>query len=241
MTQLYSLRSTAAEGEYIIMKFDDDYHCQAVYALNKGMCSGPDGHRPTCKHRQMLKTFLEHKHVDDGWFYDWHTRMWRKPFAEAELKAEKAIADTLALGNGKPSETPLLGLSERSDAAHHKVLGKPKDLLTQWKEGSKLQACLGTCLTPNECILHGCKILAGRSPEQAVEDLAKAIAPAFATEGAQPALNARLRPMTPMTIVEHPTTAEERTASPVPVVAPPPKAIGAALPSGGGTIRRRKV
>ena len=76
---LYSLHTTPEPGEFIIQKFDTDYHCESVYALSTTTCMCPQGHKPTCKHRKMLPLFLEHNHLGDGWFLEWQTRLWRKP------------------------------------------------------------------------------------------------------------------------------------------------------------------
>ena len=89
MTSLYSLRSTPKEGEFIVMKFDSDYEVESVYALSAGLCVCPAGHKPTCRHRKMLPMFLAQHHVDDGWFLDWDTRLWRKPLGpESEMSYE---------------------------------------------------------------------------------------------------------------------------------------------------------
>ncbi len=77
--ELYSLHATAEPGEFIIQKFDTDYHCESVYALSASTCLCPQGHKPKCRHRTMLSMFLAHGHIGDGWFLEWNTRMWRKP------------------------------------------------------------------------------------------------------------------------------------------------------------------
>lgn len=94
MTSLYSLRSTPKEGEFIVMKFDPDYEVESVYALSRDLCVCPAGHRPTCRHRKMLPLFLAQHHVDDGWFLDWDTRLWRHPVGE---EAPAQLADPLVL------------------------------------------------------------------------------------------------------------------------------------------------
>lgn len=109
MTQLYSLRSTTSPGEYIVTKFDGDLEVQAVYSVSKSACSGPDGHRPKCKHREMLKLFLSAEHIDDGWFLDWDTRLWRGPLIAQDIGE---LADQLSLDNSRESPTPTLGVSK---------------------------------------------------------------------------------------------------------------------------------
>jgi hypothetical protein len=94
MTSLYSLRSTPKEGEYIVTKFDPDYNVDSLYALNATECMCPAGHKPKCRHRSMLPLFLAQHHVDDGWFLDWDTRLWRHPVGDP---APAQLADPLVL------------------------------------------------------------------------------------------------------------------------------------------------
>lgn len=97
MTQFYSLRSTPARGEYTILKFDQDFNVEAIYALNTQTCTCPAGVRPLCKHRKMLPMFVP-THVDDGWFLDWDTRLWRGPVADApaQLADPEVLAQQIA-------------------------------------------------------------------------------------------------------------------------------------------------
>ena len=106
MTSLYSLRSTPKEGEYIVMKFDPDYEVESVYALSASLCVCPAGHRPTCRHRKMLPLFLAHHHVDDGWFLDWDTRLWRKPLGQVTDGYDGELADHLELPASTACATP---------------------------------------------------------------------------------------------------------------------------------------
>lgn len=103
-TSLYSLRSTPQPGEFTILKFSPDYDVESVYALSEKTCTCPQGHKPKCKHRTMLRLFLTQAHVDDGWFLDWSTRLWRHPVGEVELTAERKLADTTIMGNADQDE-----------------------------------------------------------------------------------------------------------------------------------------
>ena len=117
MTSLYSLRSTPKSGEWVVMKFDLDYEVESVYALSASECMCPAGHRPTCRHRKMLPLFLQHNHVDDGWFLDWDTRLWRHPVGEP---APAALADPLVLpstATDAPGHTDLMISPEAIDVA----------------------------------------------------------------------------------------------------------------------------
>ena len=108
---LYSLRSTPFPGEYTIIKFDQDYSILSIYALSASTCTCPQGFKPKCKHRRMLQMFLEHGHVDDGWFLIWQSRLWLHPVGEpSEPPAiqhgapASLLADTTVLGNTEQGE-----------------------------------------------------------------------------------------------------------------------------------------
>src|SRR5438105_686271 len=82
MTALYSCRSINAV-EYRISKFDADFNLLSSYTMTREGCDCPQGHKPTCRHRKMLPEFAKQGHIDDGYFYDWDTRQWRKPIVVA--------------------------------------------------------------------------------------------------------------------------------------------------------------
>ena len=92
MTSLYSLRragdlsvKVTCEG-FRITKFDADYNIESTYELDETGCTCPQGHKATCRHRKMLPLFLDLHHVDDGWFLDWDTRLWRHVFASEAIE-----------------------------------------------------------------------------------------------------------------------------------------------------------
>lgn len=101
-TSLYSLRSTPTPGEFSIMKFDEDYAVESLYALSATTCTCLQGHKPKCKHRRMLPLFLAAGHVDDGWFLDWTTRLWHHPLADADAPAP--LADPALMGDAEHAE-----------------------------------------------------------------------------------------------------------------------------------------
>jgi hypothetical protein len=113
MTALYSLRSTPAADEFMIQRFDEDFLCESVYAVSTTLCTCPAGTRSTCRHRKMLPLFLAAGHIDDGWFLEWDTRLWRGPIA-GELGA--TLADPLILDNapsaGREAEAPSRSASD---------------------------------------------------------------------------------------------------------------------------------
>jgi hypothetical protein len=91
MTTLYSIYQRS--GEYHIAKFDADLNCSSCYILSNGTCDCPQGHKPTCRHRKMLPLFLKEKHIGDGWFLDYDTKLWRKPPADSLSEAHGPLTE----------------------------------------------------------------------------------------------------------------------------------------------------
>ncbi len=65
---LYNLRSPST-----ITKFDADGNPEASYEVSADACTCPAGHRPTCRHRQMLSELLPL--IDTEWFLDYSPGM----------------------------------------------------------------------------------------------------------------------------------------------------------------------
>ena len=120
-------------NHYRVTKFDSgfvpfEHHDGTVsaYTCSESGCDCPQGHKPSCRHRKMLPFFLEHNHVNDGWFFIWDTHQWIKPtgiFAEAaeeveptkqELDAELIAAMELEGGTLPVSAAPSPQPSQRS-------------------------------------------------------------------------------------------------------------------------------
>jgi hypothetical protein len=100
---LYTLHSSPTDGEFIIQKFNTDYHCESVYALTQSECQCPQGNKPRCRHRTMLPMFLKHNHIGDGWFLEWDTRLWRKPVNDISIDPP-ALADETVMGTSAGAE-----------------------------------------------------------------------------------------------------------------------------------------
>lgn len=69
---LYNLKS--ADGQFRITKFDDDLNPESSYLVSDTECECPAGHRPTCRHRQMLSIMLKANALDQPTFYDHDNR-----------------------------------------------------------------------------------------------------------------------------------------------------------------------
>lgn len=90
---LYNLKTdTGAESygvsQFIVTKFDDDLNVEGSYLVSAQGCTCPAGHRPSCRHRQMLP-MLE-TCANSSWFLDFDTRQWVDPTGEAASAASSA-------------------------------------------------------------------------------------------------------------------------------------------------------
>ena len=72
MTQiLYSLRTDG--DQYRITKFIDG-DVESSYLCTETECECPAGHRPSCRHRQMLPELVARKLTNTHWFWDFDRR-----------------------------------------------------------------------------------------------------------------------------------------------------------------------
>lgn len=68
MTYLYNCKH---DGDlFRVTKFDGDFNVESSYLCTLTECDCPAGHRPRCRHREMLPKFIQRGHVGDEWFYD---------------------------------------------------------------------------------------------------------------------------------------------------------------------------
>jgi hypothetical protein len=74
MTHLYSCRHSG--DEYRITKFDSDMEVISSYLCTTTECDCPAGSRPSCRHRQMLPSFISRDMIDKPWLYDFDRRGW---------------------------------------------------------------------------------------------------------------------------------------------------------------------
>ncbi len=109
MISLYTLHETPQSGEFIIQKFDTDYHCESVYACTLTTCMCPQGHRDRCRHRTMLPLFLKFGHIGDGWFLEWETRLWRKPVNDIPIDPPEVPVSRPSVGAEGHSPPPAPG------------------------------------------------------------------------------------------------------------------------------------
>lgn len=98
MPALYNM--TTNSGEYVITKFTPDYKVEGRYVVSAQGCDCPAGSKPTCRHRKMLPMFLKDRHIGDGYFLDWDTRLWWQPKTGEVADAVRELADQLSLPAG---------------------------------------------------------------------------------------------------------------------------------------------
>lgn len=92
MTQtLYSLRTDS--DQFRITKFVDG-EVESSYLSTETECECPAGHRPSCRHRQMLPMMLAHGIVNTHWFWNFDTN--RVVDFSGELKSNIDALNELA-------------------------------------------------------------------------------------------------------------------------------------------------
>lgn len=129
MPFLYNCRDDG--DQWRITKFDSDFNPEASYLLDASNCECPAGHRPTCRHRQMLPKFIARNAVNTQWFFDHDRGGWvqgwkDEPAVEArsnilptneieseyedepslDVETQQAHTHIDEYGEGNPSQTP---------------------------------------------------------------------------------------------------------------------------------------
>lgn len=80
MTILYNCKHSG--NQFRITKFTSDFEVEASYLLDATTCECPAGHRPTCRHRQMLPKFIARNAIDTEWFFDHDRGGWVQGWKE---------------------------------------------------------------------------------------------------------------------------------------------------------------
>lgn len=88
---LYSLRTDG--DQFRITKFVDG-EVESSYLCTAYECTCPAGHRPSCRHRQMIPNMLAHHIVDTHWFFNFDTN--RVVDFNGELKSNLDALNELA-------------------------------------------------------------------------------------------------------------------------------------------------
>lgn len=74
MSSLYNCRHSG--DQFRITKFTPNFDVESSYLTTITECDCPAGHRPTCRHREMLPKFIARDHIGDEWFYDFDRGGW---------------------------------------------------------------------------------------------------------------------------------------------------------------------
>ena len=103
MTVLYNCRTDG--DQYRITKFTSDLDVESSYLCTETECECPAGHRPTCRHREMLPKFIHRDHINDEWFFDYDRGGWVQgmPQSPELVAAPEPAQPSPALAN-LPSE-----------------------------------------------------------------------------------------------------------------------------------------
>lgn len=86
---LYNMKHL--NDHYEINKFDSDLNPQATYEVSIKECNCQAGHRPTCRHRQMLLVFQYSGRINTGWMWEFDDREWFFLDQSSGLIPEKRI------------------------------------------------------------------------------------------------------------------------------------------------------
>lgn len=83
MPALYNCRHSG--DQYRISKFSiPDFNVESSYLCDATGCDCPAGHRPTCRHREMLPKFLAREAVGTEWLFDYDRGGWVQSGIEVE-------------------------------------------------------------------------------------------------------------------------------------------------------------
>lgn len=74
MTHLYNCRHSG--DQFRISKFDHHFDLISSYLCTEQECDCPAGHRPQCRHRQMVPKFIARGAVNTEWFFDYDRGGW---------------------------------------------------------------------------------------------------------------------------------------------------------------------
>ncbi len=89
MTFLYNCKH--AGDQYRITKFDEHMNVESSYLCTTKECECPAGHRPHCRHREMLPRFIQRGTIGTEWCYDYGRGGWVQMEMAALLPEEPEI------------------------------------------------------------------------------------------------------------------------------------------------------
>jgi hypothetical protein len=96
MPSLYNCKHSG--DQYRITKFTSDFEVEASYLCDLAACECPAGHRPKCRHREMLPKFIARNAVGTEWFFDHDRGGWVQGWKEEptlDIQQYDASTDTI--------------------------------------------------------------------------------------------------------------------------------------------------
>lgn len=107
---LYNLKTDG--DHYRITKFDNDLEVESSYLTSESECTCPAGHRPTCRHRQMLPILLAEGICDKPAFYSfekqefyWAANQFDEPEITMPSEVESSYELSVPEGTKEVTET----------------------------------------------------------------------------------------------------------------------------------------
>lgn len=119
MPSLYNCKHSG--DQYRISKFDSDFNLEASYLCDLVTCECPAGHRPSCRHRQMLPKFIQRNYVGTEYFFDFDRGGWVQGWKEAsdpykmETNPNDEAVSAGAAHLSQPSQEPSLTIASDAD------------------------------------------------------------------------------------------------------------------------------
>lgn len=105
MTSLYNCKHSG--DQYRISKFDSDWNLEASYLCDLSTCECPAGHRPKCRHREMLPKFIQRNYVNTEWFWDHDRGGWVQGWKEEPLSKTDILNDMIPLPYTEDEALPI--------------------------------------------------------------------------------------------------------------------------------------
>lgn len=160
MPSLYNCKHSG--DQYRITKFDSDWNVEASYLCDLIACECPAGHRPKCRHREMLPKFIQRDHIGDEWFFD-HDRGGWVQGASKELEEPYGIGPVMnhlpqIKADNEEARQELVNREANDPLLAPAGLGQPSEPSpSPLVFGGFPYDCYDTlCTTPADCIINGC-------------------------------------------------------------------------------------
>src|SRR5258708_16745917 len=85
ITSLYNCKHSG--DQYRITKFDAHMNVESSYLCTTKECECPAGHRPRCRHREMLPRFIQRGTIGTEWCFDYDRGGWIQTDLQVEAES----------------------------------------------------------------------------------------------------------------------------------------------------------